>query len=240
MVENTKPMFNWKKKSTFLLLFMCGPIKLYIKKPQPKQAAYRLKRFHYIWGPYQKFSLLPHVICYFPQSLVFLPPKVTNHLSGSSLENIYHDPLLFVKYPFCLSISVDWVIFMGWLVKFLNVLVNNKAISRTGPKTERLTMLRAATHETELGDHDFCLSRSHYNNTDPTSRERAVTAGIEPGTSSPGVARSTNWATGPSDFYGLTFQALLFVCMLYLFYFEKAPEIVRACGTNSCVSVCLS
>ena len=61
--------------------------------------------------------------------------------------------------------------------------------------TERLTILRAATHETELGDHDFCLSRSHYydyTDTDPTSRERAATAGIEPETSSPGVARSTD------------------------------------------------
>ena len=29
------------------------------------------------------------------------------------------------------------------------------------PRQERLTILRAATHETELGDHDFCLSRSH-------------------------------------------------------------------------------
>ena len=27
------------------------------------------------------------------------------------------------------------------------------------PRQERLTILRAATHETELGDHDFCLSR---------------------------------------------------------------------------------
>ena len=26
------------------------------------------------------------------------------------------------------------------------------------PRQERLTILRAATHETELGDHDFCLS----------------------------------------------------------------------------------
>ena len=68
----------------------------------------------------------------------------------------------------------------GW---FLNVLVNYKAISRTGAKTGRLTILRAATHETELGDHDFYLSRSHYTDTDPTSRERAATAGIEPGTS---------------------------------------------------------
>ena len=59
------------------------------------------------------------------------------------------------------------------------------------PRQECLTILRAATHETELGDHDFCLSRSHYTDTDPTCRERAATAGIEPGTSSPGIARST-------------------------------------------------
>ena len=57
------------------------------------------------------------------------------------------------------------------------------------PRQERLTILCAATHETELGDHDFCLSQSHYTDTDPTCRERAATAGIEPGTSSPGVTR---------------------------------------------------
>ena len=77
----------------------------------------------------------------------------------------------------------------GW---FLNVLVHYSVISRTGPKTERLTFLRAATHKIELGDYDLCLSRSHYTDTDPTSRERAATAGIEHGTSSPGVARSTD------------------------------------------------
>ena len=83
------------------------------------------------------------------------------------------------------------VCLVGW---FLNVLINYLAISWMGPKTisERLTILRAATHETELGDHDFCLSRSHYTDTDPTSRERAATAGIESGTSSPGIARSTD------------------------------------------------
>ena len=36
----------------------------------------------------------------------------------------------------------------------------------------------------ERGDHDFCLSQSHYTDTDPTSRKRAATAGIEPRTSS--------------------------------------------------------
>ena len=76
-----------------------------------------------------------------------------------------------------------FVLLVGW---FLNVLVNYWAISK-----ERLTILRAATHETELGDHDFCLSRSYYSDTDPTSRERTATAEIEPGTSSPGD-RMTN------------------------------------------------
>ena len=81
------------------------------------------------------------------------------------------------------TVFKEWVMticLVGW---FLNVLVNFYVISLTGPKTERLTMLRAVTHETELGDHDFCLSRSHYTDTDLTSRERAATAGIEPGTS---------------------------------------------------------
>ena len=68
-----------------------------------------------------------------------------------------------------------------------------------GSQDWRLTILRAATHEKELGDHDSCLSRSHYTETDLTSRERAVTAGIEPGTSSSGVTRSTDWATAPSE-----------------------------------------
>ena len=44
-----------------------------------------------------------------------------------------------------------------------------------------MTILHAATHETELGDHDFCLSRSHHTDTNPTSREGATTAGIKPG-----------------------------------------------------------
>ena len=80
------------------------------------------------------------------------------------------------------------VCLVGWL---LNVLVDY-VISLTGPKTERLIILRAATHETELGNHDFCLSQSYYTDTDLTSKERVATAGIGPRTSSPGVARSTD------------------------------------------------
>ena len=77
------------------------------------------------------------------------------------------------------------------LVGFLTSSSTTRLYRGRAPRQERLTILRAATHETELGDHDFCLSRSHYTDTDPTCRERAATAGIEPGTSSPGVARST-------------------------------------------------
>ena len=62
-----------------------------------------------------------------------------------------------------IHVALSFVCLVGW---FLYVLVSYKVISRTGPKTERLTILRAATHETELGDHDFCLSRSHYTDTD--------------------------------------------------------------------------
>ena len=94
--------------------------------------------------------------------------------------------------PSLFLFTVVLLCLVGW---FLNVLVNYQVISRTGPKPERLTILRAATHETELGD--FCLSRSHYTETDPTSRERAATAGIESWTSSPGAAHSTDWATPP-------------------------------------------
>ena len=64
--------------------------------------------------------------------------------------------------------------------------------STTRVYSGRLTNLSAATHVTKRGDHDFCLSRSHYTDTDPTSRERAATAAIEPRTSSPGVAHSTD------------------------------------------------
>ena len=42
-----------------------------------------------------------------------------------------------------------------------------------------MTILCAARHETERGDHDSCLSRSRYTHTDPTSRKRAATSGIE-------------------------------------------------------------
>ena len=78
-----------------------------------------------------------------------------------------------------------------YLVSFLTSSSTTRLYRGRAPR-QRLTILHAATYETELGDHDFCLSRSHYTNTDPTSRERAATARIEPRTSSPGVACSTD------------------------------------------------
>ena len=96
--------------------------------------------------------------------------------------------LVIYQYPFC---NINLTCLFVWLVGFLTSSSTTRLYRGRAPRQERLTILRAATHETELGDHDFCLSRSHYTDTDPTCRERAATAGIEPGTSSPGVARST-------------------------------------------------
>ena len=73
--------------------------------------------------------------------------------------------LITLSLPVAVHAYLNTYLFVCLFVWFLNDLVNYKVISRTGPETERLTILRAATHETALGDHDFCLSRSHY--TDP-------------------------------------------------------------------------
>ena len=91
----------------------------------------------------------------------------------------------------CLYFDVSYCRLFVCLVGCLTSSSTTRLYRGRAPRQERLTILRAATHETELGDHDFCLSRSHYTDTDPTCRERAATAGIEPGTSSPGVAPST-------------------------------------------------
>ena len=90
--------------------------------------------------------------------------------------------------------EIAFVCLFGWLVGFLTSSSTTRLYRGRAPRQERLTILRAATHETELGDHDFCLSRSHYTDTDPTCRERAATAGIEPGTRSRALYRR---ATAP-------------------------------------------
>ena len=45
-----------------------------------------------------------------------------------------------------------------------------------GSRDCRLTISHVATHMKERGDHDFCHSRSHNTDTDPTSREQPATA----------------------------------------------------------------
>ena len=45
------------------------------------------------------------------------------------------------------------------------------------------------------GNHDFCLSRSHYIDTDRMSGVQVARAGIKPTTSSPGVMHCPDWAT---------------------------------------------
>ena len=102
------------------------------------------------------------------------------------------------------------------LVGFLTSSSTTRLYRGRAPRQERLTILRAATHETELGDHDFCLSRSHYTDTDPTCRERAATAGIEPGTSSPGVARSTAELPRPPVYVAVVSLLMLLLLLYFL------------------------
>ena len=72
--------------------------------------------------------------------------------------------------------------FVCLFVWFLTSSSTTRLYRGRAPRQERLTISRAATHETELGDHDFCLSRSHYTDTDPTCRERAANYVITTGT----------------------------------------------------------
>ena len=73
------------------------------------------------------------------------------------------------------QVTERWSLQFVLLVGFLKSSSTTKLCRGRAP---RLTILRDATHETERGEHDFCLSRSHYNGTDPTSRERVAPAGI--------------------------------------------------------------
>ena len=73
---------------------------------------------------------------------------------------------------------------------FLNALVNNWTNCRRVPTLTSNNFTGCHTQD-RAGSH-FCFSRSHYTDTDPISREPAATEGIEPWTSSLGVARSTD------------------------------------------------
>ena len=50
--------------------------------------------------------------------------------------------------------------------------LTSSSTTRLYPSPKRLTILGAARHETEWGDHDFCLSRSHLYGQRKRKRER--------------------------------------------------------------------
>ena len=61
----------------------------------------------------------------------------------------------------CFLFFLSLVCLFVWSVGFLTSSPTTMLYRGQGPKTERLRIIRAATHKTELGDHDFCLSQSH-------------------------------------------------------------------------------
>ena len=92
----------------------------------------------------------------YPRTLELVSIGVLNsrQVNSASGKVIWHYWMFKRSWPRRRFVLFVWLV--GW---FLNILVNYKVIWRRGPKTERLTILHAATHETELRDHDFCLSR---------------------------------------------------------------------------------
>ena len=64
------------------------------------------------------------------------------------------------RVPFELITLEHFVCLFVCLFGFLTSSSTTRLYRGRAPRQERLTILRAATHETELGDHDFCLSRS--------------------------------------------------------------------------------
>ena len=84
----------------------------------------------------------------------------------------------------------------GWLVGFLTSSSTTRLYRVRAPR-QSLWQFNVLPHMRQSWETMTSVSASHYTDTDPTSRERAATAGIEPGTSSTGVVRSTDWATTP-------------------------------------------
>ena len=94
-----------------------------------------------------------------------------------------------------------------WLVGFLTSSSTTR-LSR-GP-VPRLTSDNFTCRHTETGrgHHDFCLSRSQFTGSDPTSKERTPAVGIESTISWPEVARSTDWVTAHKDQWVATYEKL--------------------------------
>ena len=113
--------------------------------------------------------------------------------------------------------------------------------------------------ESERGDRNFCLSRSHYTDTYPTCWKWAPGEGIEPTTSSAGVACSNDWATAlpfPAGKYRIhlwvqnwaVFQQIFWKLCMNVSYFNctaKVPVVFFLISWLSCdfpyfsVSTCM-
>ena len=101
-------------------------------------------------------------------SLVTLIPAATKYMSSpDEYLPLFFDPR---------SESSLLVCLFGWLVGFLT---SSSTTRLYRGKIPRLTSDNFTCCHTRdwAGDHDFCLSRSHYTDTNPTSRERESNPG---------------------------------------------------------------
>ena len=71
---------------------------------------------------------------------------------STKTETTRPGPFIVGSFPFCVST------YLVCLFGFLTSSSTTRLYRGRAPRQERLTILRAATHETELGDHDFCLT----------------------------------------------------------------------------------
>ena len=83
--------------------------------------------------------------------------------SRDTLTDISFHVLQYVFFSFVVCGKVMFCLFVC-LLGSLTSSSTTRLYRGRAPRQERLTILRAATHETELGDHDFCLSRSREGN----------------------------------------------------------------------------
>ena len=95
----------------------------------------------------------------------FVTKKPLFYSGDCSLRETHFTPLSEPELIFvCL---VGWLV--GWLVGFLTSSSTTR-LYRGGFQGWRLTIISAATHKTERGDHDFCFIRLYYTDTDRQRR----------------------------------------------------------------------
>ena len=112
----------------------------------------------------------------------FRPLTVTSHWNRTSLYHRMNCNFLFVWFRDHSE--------KNWLLSALvwGIRLSRGRIPRLTSDTFKCCHKDNCHKDTERGNCDFCLSRSHYTNTDSASKERAPGAGIEPTTCWPEVA----------------------------------------------------